>query len=333
MSNEERVKQIRETESEADRKELLSCLYQRNYPLIRQICCRYAHGDDPEDLTQEAYFGLHTAVEKYDAGMDVPFVNFAVLWIKQSIRRYMNNTGSMVRLPEYMRQDIRKYKKAVNEFRMVHGCDPSDAELTKILQITSSQLEQMRRNILFDTVAFLSASLPGTDDDSFSLEDTVTDPESEAAFMASVDELDKKRKTAEIWQVVDSLGEIPAAVLHRRYENEETLESIGNAFGKTQEGIRQIQNRSLQKLRLSPVILRYQDEYTKAFRGGLQSFRHSQTSITERVALDRYERQVERYRKQVERDMRTIKRKYGVDLGDNYLEEKVNAFKSSMPTG
>lgn len=316
ITNEELVRQIRETENEEDRKELLSCLYQRNYPLIKQICCRYVGGNDPEDLTQEAYFGLHTAVMKYDESMNVPFINYCMLWVKQSIFRYLENTKTAVRLPVHVRSDVVKYKKAVTAYQTEHGSDPSDRDIMISLGLNASQFEQIKRSMLFMTLASLNSPLSGVEDESITLEDDIPDPEAEEDFLSVMDEIDNDRKSDEIWSAVNALGEIPSEVIKRRFQNCETLKEIGADIHKTGEQVRQIQNKALKRLKFSPVIRCYQDEYSTAFRGsGLNNFRHSGTSSTEKLAIHKYEQQIERYRKQIERDMRTVKKKYDIELG------------------
>lgn len=331
MDNETLVIEIREAKNDTDRKELLSELYQRNFPLIRQICKRYSSYEELDDLCQTAFFGLQIAVERFDTTQGCSFMTYADLWIKAVLRRHIENNGQTVRLPANVRRDALLYAKTVSEFQKEHGCDPSDRELSAALGMTASKVMQTKKNYLFMSIVSLDAPLQASEDGLTTTGDYVRDPESEEGFGAVLDEIDNDIRSREIWGAVDSLGEIPAAVIRRRFQNCDTLREIGADIHKTGEQIRQIQNKALKRLKFSPVIRCYQDEYSTAFRGsGLNSFRHSGTSSTERMALEHYTDQVERYQKKVERTMKRVQKKYGIEIGSDYIDMKVKEYEDSL---
>ena len=95
MSNEELVERIRNGYHVTEN---MQVLYENNLPLIKKFIKPYAYYESEEDLLQEAYFGLWEAVRHYESSENVLFMTYARYWIKQSIQRYMENSGSILRI-------------------------------------------------------------------------------------------------------------------------------------------------------------------------------------------------------------------------------------------
>lgn len=85
-------------------------LWQQNRGFIRMTARRYKDYENVEDLEQQGYIGLSNAVEGYRKDENVPFINYAALWIRQSMLRYIDENGSLVRIPSARRQEQRRYK-------------------------------------------------------------------------------------------------------------------------------------------------------------------------------------------------------------------------------
>lgn len=96
MSNEELVKEI---QSGINPQENMAQLYFQNIGLLRNICLKFAHNEEMEDLLQEAFFGLYEAVNHYESGSDVLFMTYAPYWIRQRLRAYTINNGHLIRIP------------------------------------------------------------------------------------------------------------------------------------------------------------------------------------------------------------------------------------------
>ena len=108
MDNEQLVARIRAGVDTADN---MLILYEQNHGFIHKMALKYSGYAEIEDLKQEAYIGLCAAVEHYDEDKGVAFISYAGFWIKQTMQRYIDNCGGVVRLPVHAREWIAKYKK------------------------------------------------------------------------------------------------------------------------------------------------------------------------------------------------------------------------------
>ena len=132
MTNEELVILIRNAVSTA---ELMLQLWQQNYGLIRKIANRYKSLDDIEDLLQEGFLGLHEAVRHYDPDTEVPFSNYAALWIRQIIGRYVKRNGT-IRIPEHAGNQVRAYKRMISQWESEFGRKHTEWEICRYLDVT-----------------------------------------------------------------------------------------------------------------------------------------------------------------------------------------------------
>ena len=101
MSNEQIVVRIQAGENTADN---MLKLWQQTEGFIAKLAMSYQGYAELEDLKQEGYIGLCEAVRQYDAGKGVPFINYAAFWIRQAMRRYIDNCCGVVRLPVHARE-------------------------------------------------------------------------------------------------------------------------------------------------------------------------------------------------------------------------------------
>ena len=110
MTNEALVERIRNGYSVTGNMQLL---YENNLPLIKRYIKPYTAYEPMEDCLQEAYFGLWEAVKRYETSENVLFMTYAGYWIKQSVQRYIEQCGTVVKIPSHTRQKIARYKKTV----------------------------------------------------------------------------------------------------------------------------------------------------------------------------------------------------------------------------
>ena len=133
MTNEQIVEKIRNGYSVTDN---MQWLYEKNMPLIKCILKPYTAYESIEDLLQEAYFGLWEAVQHYETSENVLFMTYAGYWIKQAVMRYIENCGSVVRIPTATRQKISRYKKTVERLLQEQSRVPTDKEIADCMMIT-----------------------------------------------------------------------------------------------------------------------------------------------------------------------------------------------------
>ena len=120
ISNERLVSRIQSGEDEAEN---MLKLWEQNRKFITMMARKYAGLAEMEDLEQEGYIGLCEAVRHYEPDKGMKFINYAAFWIKQAMKRYIENTGAVVRIPSNMQDWIREYNRALREYRQAyHEC-------------------------------------------------------------------------------------------------------------------------------------------------------------------------------------------------------------------
>ena len=141
VSNEELVEQIRSVRKVSENMETL---YKNNLPLIRQFIRPYIYFEPEADLLQQAYCGLWEAVQRYESSENVLFMTYAKFWILQDIRRYLEDNGSLIRIPSYKRQEIIKYKQFIRNFAREQGRTPTTEEIADFLGISEKEVESIQ---------------------------------------------------------------------------------------------------------------------------------------------------------------------------------------------
>ena len=285
MDSEQLVARIQAGEDVA--KNMLK-LYDRNKGFLVMIAKKYQGCAEMDDLLQEGYIGLSEAVSHFDADQGVSFIHYASFWIQQSMSRYVDNCGSVVRIPVHAREDIQEYNKVVREYRKYYGEWPSDFALCRLLSVTQEKLQEIRKSVQIGQMRSLSEVLGG-DGEEFTLEDTIaSDQDLEEDAIREADTAAMKR---DLWFTVDHLpGELPE-VIRRRYLDGQTLSEIGAALGITYNGVRRKQYEALRTLRQSGRARKYRryfEEYISAdscHHVGVESFQRSGMSEVEREVL------------------------------------------------
>lgn len=322
QTNEELVEQIRNSTGK-DQSDLLMQLYNRNYGMIHKIAKQYSAFESIQDLEQQSFFGLRIAVDRFDAA-EGSFITYATFWIRQCIRRYLDNSGSVLRFPVNVKNEVYRYRKMAATYKKEHGDFPSDYEIMFELKITPEHLKKIKMySLLIDMDSLDKTIIEG--DDSVTLGDAVADPADH--FQEINDNIDDEILKKEIWHEVDLLGTDRADVIKRRFRDQETLQAIGDAYGVSKERVRKILNDALRKLRLSKKIRQYADEYSaKAYSGtGLSAFLSSGSSSVERAAIDHY-------MKTLERTMQRVNKKYGIQVDEGFIQEQLAKRREEINT-
>lgn len=286
MDNEQLVARIQAGENEAEN---MLQLWVQNKAFIGTMAWKYSGLAEMEDLEQEGFIGLCEAVRHYEPCKEVPFINYAAFWIRQAMRRYVDNCGAVVRLPSNMYDWIRKYKKTLREYRQEYKEWPSDSALCWLMGVNRKKLQEIQRAVRMADIGSLDAPLEGAEDGELTVLDTVSsreDLEEDAC-----QRMDSAKLAHAVWVAVDQLpGDLPAAV-RLRYQDGLTLEKTGQVLGVSRERVRQLENKAFRILRQPHRCKKFRayfDEYLAAapiHHRGLQAYMTTWESEVEREAL------------------------------------------------
>ena len=217
-----------------------------NLRFVIKIAREYEHIGMPLlDLINEGNMGLMLAVDRFDPRKGAKLTTYAVLWIRQSIRRALASQGKTIRMPVYAVDQVYHLGRAEVRLRECFGREATDTELGTELNLTAERIGELR------TAAVRPASLdaPMGDDETSRLADVVADENAEIPGSS----LDKEASFEILREVLPKLPPREADILRMRFGLEggveKTLEEIGAMMRLTRERIRQLQNVALVRLR------------------------------------------------------------------------------------
>lgn len=281
MTNEEIVQRIKDGDSAA-----LGELYMQVKSFIHRVAWKYRGYAELEDLEQEGFLGLYDAIEHYNPAAGYTFLTYAGHWIKQRIRKYIDDFSSSIRIPAHALQTMREMDKITASLEQEYGSDATGSLLSRFDRFTIEQ-EQSRENALKRRTVSLDAPIKGMEED-INLADTI--PASGNLEDSILNEITADELREILWKLVDALPDVQAKVIHLCYEDNLTRAAAGEYLGISTEYARQQERHALRELRKpknSRRLLPYwSDTYSAAIRGcGVQRFKQTFTSSTERAAL------------------------------------------------
>jgi RNA polymerase primary sigma factor len=221
-------------------------MIESNLRLVVKIAKRYINRGLPFlDLIEEGNMGLIKAVERFKLSKECRFSTYATWWIRQSIERALVNQSRTIRLPVHVSDDINKMLRLTRELMQKLNREPSVKEVATAMEVNSAYI----RRLMVLLKKTYSIERPMGENSDYFLIDTIED----TSTVSPATLLEDQNKHSLVLEWFETLSENEKNILTKRFglddKEPETLDTIGRSVGVTRERIRQIEAKSLEKLR------------------------------------------------------------------------------------
>lgn len=247
MTNEELVELI-----QSGKREYEIELYNQNLPLIKKIATKFSYSitEPLEDLLQQAYFGLLEAVRRFDPGKGCLFVTYACHWIKQELRRYIANSGRIIRISEHARYLSYEYNR-FEEYVTKHcGREPTTAEYAWALDVPESTVLKLQK-VVYDT-AVSSLDVPLGEDSEDTIADITADRRQNVEDI--VEQMHQQEMRDALHEQISKMDPEQAEVILHRMQGH-SVKQIAEAMGLSEKEVHSIDHKAIKALRINNKVL------------------------------------------------------------------------------
>lgn len=286
MTNEQMVEEIRNGVSVTENMERL---YLNNLPLIKKFIKPYTSYESEEDLLQEAYFGLAEAIQRYETSENVLFMTYAQFWIRQQIKKYIENCRFGFKIPRSYIWKINRYKKSIQEYQQIYRETPTDQDMADFMDVSVDEIQKIR----FYAADIKSIDAPIQDSDGLSLSDTLgCDFSLENTI---VDKIYEGYQEKELWDIVERYTDTrQQEIIRQHFQEGKTISEIARESGQNFQAVRTQKEKALRKLQMGRAGRELREKFevieASAYRAGVGQFKHhDDTSVVEHIAIRRME--------------------------------------------